>query len=263
MKSKALTLATFAALALTVCACNFSFSTARISDAQLAKEVNDKTEAVNPTTAFDTADPIIHCVVRLANAPDGTKVRARWVAVKAEGVPENEKLVDTDFSTDGSKNIIDFTLKPPPAGLAAGDYKVDIYLNPAADKEEQPAKSLPFTIKSSGAQITSAVLSNSSEGSPQVTSFSTDDEKLYCLVEFRGARVGTRLTAQWFVVQAEGVPAAQEIDSATVVIDDAKQNIATFSLTPPERGLPPGRYRVDLYLDNSSAPVKSLPFAIE
>jgi preprotein translocase subunit SecD len=201
--------------------------------------------------------------VRLANAPDGTKVRARWVAVKAEGTAENQKLVDTDIATHSSQNVIDFTIKPPPAGLAAGDYRVDIYLNPAADKEGQPAKSLPFSVKSSGPQITTAVLSSSPEGSPQVTSFPTDAEKLYCLVEFRGARVGTRMAARWFVMEAEGETINQEMASADLVIDDLKQNVATFSFAPSRRGLPPGRYRVDLHIDNSGAPAKTLAFTIE
>jgi Na+-translocating ferredoxin:NAD+ oxidoreductase RnfG subunit len=57
MRRKALTLSMFAALAITFSACSFTFSTARIADAKLSKEVSDSSEALNPTNAFDSADP--------------------------------------------------------------------------------------------------------------------------------------------------------------------------------------------------------------
>jgi hypothetical protein len=128
-------------------ACEFKFSTARIADVKMSKEVNDKTEAVNPTTTFESGDPVIHCVVQLANAPDDTKLKARWVAVKAEGIKENEKLAETDITAGGSSNVVDFTLKPSGRGLPPGDYKVDIYLNPESGKENPPDKSLTFNVR--------------------------------------------------------------------------------------------------------------------
>ena len=54
------------ALAMLSLACGFHFSTARIIEAQLSKEVNDKQEVVNPTTSFDSNERVIHAVVRLA-----------------------------------------------------------------------------------------------------------------------------------------------------------------------------------------------------
>ena len=55
-------------LAAALSACQFSFSTARIADAQMSKAVNEKKEAVNPTNVFDATDKI-HCVVKFVNAP--------------------------------------------------------------------------------------------------------------------------------------------------------------------------------------------------
>ncbi len=112
----------------------------------MAKSVNDKKEAVDPTGSFNPDVPVIHCVVTLANAPDDTKVKARWSVVSAEGQEPNSKIADTDIVAGGSNNIVDFTLKPS-GELPVGEYKVDIYLNPKPENEGQPAKTLSFTVK--------------------------------------------------------------------------------------------------------------------
>lgn len=127
--------------------CNVSYSTANIADAKLAKEVNADKEAVDPTNSFEANIPLIHCVVKLANAPEDTKVKAKWSVVNVPGQEANYKIVESDVTAGGAKNIIDFTFKPPPQGLPSGEYKVDVYLNPKPEKEEPPAKTLTFTIK--------------------------------------------------------------------------------------------------------------------
>jgi hypothetical protein len=134
------------AFAAAASACNVSYSSARISDAKMAKSVNDKKEAVDPTSSFDPDVPVIHCVVNLANAPDDTKLKARWSVVKAEGQEPNSKIADTDIVAGGNNNIVDFTLKPS-GELPVGEYKVDIYLNPKPENEGQPAKTLTFSVK--------------------------------------------------------------------------------------------------------------------
>jgi hypothetical protein len=129
-------------------ACNVSFSTARIADATLAKDVNADKEAVGPTNTFDPNVPVIHCVVKLANAPDDTKVRAKWSVVNVPGQEPNYKIIESDVdNAGGGKNIVDFTFTPGPKGLPAGEYKVDLYLNPKPEKTDPPAKTLTFTIK--------------------------------------------------------------------------------------------------------------------
>lgn len=129
-------------------ACNVSFSTARIADATLAKDVTADKEAVGPTTTFDPHIPVIHCVVKLANAPDDTKVRAKWSIVNVQGQEPNSKIVESDVdNAGGAKNIVDFTFTPSAQGLPVGEYKVDLYLNPKPGKDDPPAKTLTFTIK--------------------------------------------------------------------------------------------------------------------
>lgn len=147
MKVKINGLLTLAVMFVALTACECSFSTAGIRDATLCKSVTDKTEPVNPTTTFATDDKVIHCVVTLGSAPDGTKVRARWSVVKVAGEDPNKKVAETDISTKSGQNVIDFTLTAAGAGLPQGDYKVDLFLNPKTTEEGPPDKTVNFSVK--------------------------------------------------------------------------------------------------------------------
>lgn len=175
---RGITTAVLVALTMAPLACGFHFSTARIIEAQLAREVNEKKEVVAPTTSFDSNDQVIHAVVRLATAPHNTKVKARWLAVKVEGIPDHQLVAETNVDAGGSNNVIDFTLTPSETGLPPGGYKVDLYLNPQEGKELQPAKTLNFTVTASGPAIAQATMAKGSDGESPTTVFARDEEKL-------------------------------------------------------------------------------------
>jgi hypothetical protein len=260
---RGITTAVLLALAMMSLACEFGFhfSSARIIEAQLAREVNDKKEVVNPTTSFDSNDRVIHAVIRLSTAPDDTKVKARWLAVKVEGVPDNQLISETSIDAGGLNDTIDFTLMPSETGLPPGDYKVDFYLNPPEGKESPPAKTLNFTVKSAGPTIAQAKMAKGSDGESPTTVFARDAEKFYCYVQMRGKTAGTKVAARWIAVEAQGVDPNFEIDSSQIVLE-SDQTLINFSLARPANGWPPGKYRVDLYLGDSSEPVRSLPFNV-
>ncbi len=102
-------------------ACEFSASTASISEAVMARDA----EGTQPTTTFAPSDTF-YCLVRLANAPDGTMVRAVWTAVEVEGSDPNT-LIDESSVESGSGNL-EFNLTNSNL-WPAGSYKVDLYLN--------------------------------------------------------------------------------------------------------------------------------------
>ncbi len=253
--------AQLAALAMLSLACGFHFSTARIIEAQLAREVNEKREVVTPTTSFDSNDQVIHAVVRLGAAPDNTKVKARWLVVKAEGIPDHQLVTETSVDAGGSNNVVDFTLTPSETGLPPGDYKVDLYLNPKEGKESQPARTLNFTVKASGPAIAQATMAKRRDGESPTTVFAGDAEKFYCYVQMRGKTAGANVSARWIAVEAQGVDPDFEIDRSQIALDGA-QNLINFSLARPANGWPPGKYRVDLYLGDSPEPVRSLSFNV-
>jgi hypothetical protein len=244
--------------AVLAAACSFSFSTASIAEVQMAKGVTDKMEAINPTTMFESTDSVLNCLVKLANAPDKTVVKAVWTAVNAQGQSPNTKFGETPIETDGVKNVINFNYTPPAAGLPVGDYKVDLYLNPEPGKEAPPTKTVTFTVKAGRPTINVVKLSASENGAP-VTEFAGDVTVLYCSVNVRGG-VGTKVSAAWVAVEVGDVEPNHEINRPSVVLE-AGQNLATFTLKVPN-GIPPGRYRADIYLGDATTADKSVSFTV-
>jgi hypothetical protein len=119
-----------------VAACNFSISTANITQATLAKDVKpDSLEPIDPTTTFPVDQPVIHLVVNVANAPSDTKVKAAWTAVEVGDVaPANTQIAEVTVTLDTS-GTAHFTLSIPDTGAwPVGKYKVDVYLNDKLDR---------------------------------------------------------------------------------------------------------------------------------
>lgn len=112
-----------ATLALSVAACEFSFSTANISDAYMAADP----DGAQRTTSY-APDATLYAIVELANAPDDTVVKASWYAVSVEGVEPNF-LIDEATITGGDARLT-FDLQNE-AGFIwpTGSYRVDLYLN--------------------------------------------------------------------------------------------------------------------------------------
>lgn len=260
MKSITIRLAMIVAMAAVFSAGKCSFSTANIKDVKMGKGLNDKFEVVDPATTFDANEKTIHCVAYLANAPDNTKVRAEWIVVNAEGHKPGEKLVESSLDLGGSKNVADFYITPPQSGLGAGEYKVDLFLNPDPAKPQPPTKSVSFTVKAIPAEIVSAFLSTEVDGSERVTEFPAGTTAFYCFAQLKGKTAGAKVSASWVAVEAEGFAPGSEIKKTDLVLQGA-QDLAKFSLTLPG-GFPTGRYRVDILLGNSISPSQGLAFSV-
>ena len=117
-------------------ACNFSISTANITQATLAKDVKPDTwEPVDATTTFSTEQPVIHLVATVANAPSDTKVKTVWTAVDVgDAAPANTKIDEAEVTLDAS-GTAHFTLSLPASGAwPVGKYKVEVYLNDKLDR---------------------------------------------------------------------------------------------------------------------------------
>jgi hypothetical protein len=111
-----------------------------IQEIVLAKNTEgSEAEPVDPTTVFEP-DSTIHAVVRINEAPAGTKYEASWFVIDAgEDVEKNALINKTNITTDGTRNI-DFTLRPLKS-FPPGSYRVDISVNGVFHSSET------FTIK--------------------------------------------------------------------------------------------------------------------
>jgi hypothetical protein len=121
-------------------ACNFSASTANISDLKLGKDQ----AATQQTTTFAPADTV-YAVATISNAPGAVKVTGRLaiedVAGEEKGpIPGLEKTLDLPGSGTAT-----YTFTPPPSGFPKGKYKVEVHmLNEAGEKKDE--KSVTFTV---------------------------------------------------------------------------------------------------------------------
>jgi hypothetical protein len=121
-------------------ACNFSASTANISDLKLFKDKG----ATQQTTTFAASDTI-YAVATISNAPGAVKVTGRLAIEDVEGeqsgpIPGLEKTLDLPGSTTAT-----YTFTPPTSGFPKGKYKVEvIMLNEAGEQKDQ--KSASFTV---------------------------------------------------------------------------------------------------------------------
>jgi hypothetical protein len=126
----------FLLVAVVAAACEFSFSTANITQAVLSKDIKEDTfEPIDPTSTFPTDQAVINLVVTVANAPSDTKVKTVWTAVDVgDAAPPNTKIDDAEVTLDSSGNA-HFTLSVPNSGAwPVGKYKVEIYLNDKLDR---------------------------------------------------------------------------------------------------------------------------------
>src|ERR1043166_7835121 len=110
-----------AALAAIVMACNFSATTANISNVKIGKDRNVNQE----TTTFADSDPI-YVVATISNAPGKVKVKGQMIVDSAEGLtagpfPGLEKTLDLEGSGTAT-----YSFTPPPSGWPKGKYKVDV-----------------------------------------------------------------------------------------------------------------------------------------
>ena len=121
------------AVVLATVACEFSASTANITNAVMTKDQEGKTQ----TTVYAPTDAF-YCIVSLANAPDDTKVKAVWTAVDVAGVAANTQILEIEMVTGLSKLTFTLTNDNP---WPAGKYKVDIQLNGTT------AKTVEFQVK--------------------------------------------------------------------------------------------------------------------
>jgi hypothetical protein len=237
-------------------ACNSNGSSASIHSVTLSRSISDEQQAVDSTTEFRTTDSIIHCVVELGDAPKGVAVRATWVAVSVDGVEGNNAFSSTVVETDGESNLMDFALHT--SSLRPGRYRADVYLNP--EEGAEPDRSIAFTLN--GPRIVDVFIStdpNSIEMEPVVPPAA---KMILCRVALAEPAPNTTVYSSWVAEDVHGGDIAPDTEFQrvpyTLKEDEAE---ITFSFVPTEP-LPPGTYRVDLYIGNATSPFGSIRFDV-
>lgn len=104
-----------------------------LADVTLARDEAGR----QPTTVF-FPDETFYCIVELANPAEGTRIKARWIAVDAENTPANFFIDETEITTD--EETIYFELQNDNL-WPAGKYEVELYIN------DRQVRTLTFTVQ--------------------------------------------------------------------------------------------------------------------
>jgi hypothetical protein len=116
-------------------------STASLSEATMAENVNEDLSPLNATDVFNIDAPEIHCSVKLSNAPVDTEVKGEWIYVEGEGENVENYLIDSTILITEGTRYLDFSLSIPDNGWPIGEYELVLSIN---GKEKM---SVPFFVK--------------------------------------------------------------------------------------------------------------------
>jgi hypothetical protein len=113
-----------------------SVTTARLTDAAMASKIDASTmQAIVKTKTFEQGVKVIYATALLKNAPDDTKIGAKWYYVT------NDEEIATDMVTNTETNqYISFSITLD-AGFPAGDYKVELFI------DDKQVETLEFQVK--------------------------------------------------------------------------------------------------------------------
>jgi len=142
MNSKLNYIFTLGALMIVALACNYSATTANLSDVKLGL---DKTAAASKST-FDPTDEIF-AVSALNNTSSKHKVKFRLLFDGVEGAESGTVAykLDKDLDIEGSRDFW-YTFSVPGVGFAPGKYKVEFVLMDEDGKKEIDRKALGFKV---------------------------------------------------------------------------------------------------------------------
>jgi hypothetical protein len=122
-------------LVFAVLACNMSkngnsSSNGPISEGHMAKDNNG--EPGDKTNTFSPSDRTVHCVVTLAEAKEGQRLKFTWSVVDAQDT-KNEKLKDIEYTTTSGDNVVHGHLTWS-KDWPSGKYKCEVEVNDHLEK---------------------------------------------------------------------------------------------------------------------------------
>ncbi|MBK8598339.1 MAG: hypothetical protein IPP07_13820 [Holophagales bacterium] len=101
---------------------------------------SDSRETMEERKSFPPTQPKIYVFAMVADAPKDTAVKAVWIAEKVEGQKPDTKFAERTTKFPGGATWIPFSYSKPDPQWAAGNYRVELYL------DKDLASTVKFTI---------------------------------------------------------------------------------------------------------------------
>ncbi|MDP1592052.1 MAG: hypothetical protein Q8M07_30105 [Prosthecobacter sp.] len=221
----------------------------------MAKDADEDQRAVDETREFAGTEKAV--LVGVGNLGLSSWLEASW---KVGGKVDDAGT--RSFTMKENKNDVPFSFSFVPAGgWPAGTHEVSLML------DGQEVANEKFTVKVGApmAGKTKLVLDSSrlfrddgnGEEGKEVKAFSADDTMLHARWNLKEKALAKGVQFVWVLVEAEG---EKEQVIATADIEPAVSDQITSSLTT-KKGLPVGRYRIDLLQDGKV--LDSKPFEVK
>jgi hypothetical protein len=242
-----------------------------ISSLVLARDVKPGTfDPIEETDVYSWEQPQFHALVRVADAPAGTLVRAVWTAVDVgDAAAPNTQVAEDVKEARGTLNL-HFTAVPDYGRWPPGSYKLKVYLNGKLDRTVNftvVAAQTSMTHRASVCPPISPPALYPSEIIQGVTMTLDVDEKtkeplnptsvfppsavFHAVVAVQDAPDDTTVSASWYATDLGDVASCNLQLLRTDVVVDVSRNV-DFSLTS-KIPWPEGRYRVEIAVNDALA----------
>lgn len=243
------------ALAMFMVGCTDSSAPPQLLDGVLCHTINAVGEPVDPTKEFTSMDSAIRCVLIFQQSEGVAKIHGKWSVARVPGMDPGTTLGEVAVQSAPNSKYVTLSLTPA-SPLPAGDYQLEIFIDPdpkkQAQKEQQPDQTLPFKVISKGPQITNSFLASDLQGKQRSKVFPLSTSAIYAHLKLADVPPKTTLTASW-VQDGNG-----EIDRVPITLRRGEESVV-FVLTL-ESGLSSGNYHALFFFNNQSAPALTLPF---
>lgn len=227
----------------------------KVVSVTLAKGVDEEQRAVDETREFHGTEKVV--LVGVGNLGLSSWLEASW---KIDG--QVDEAGTRSFTMKENKNDVPFSFSFVPAGgWPAGTHEVALVLDGTEVASEK------FTVKVGApmAGKTKLELDSSQlfrddgkgEAGKEVTEFTTDDTILHAQWNLKEKALAKGVQLVWVLVEVEG---EKEQVIATADIEPAVSDQITSSLAT-KKGLPAGKYRIDLLQDGKL--LDSKPFEVK
>lgn len=244
----------------------------KLLSVNLAKGTAKSHESVDDAHVFDSTDQV--CLVGVADLGLSSWLEATW---KVGGKVDEEGSRTLDIKENKANVPLVFSFLPA-GGWPAGLHEVSLQLDgqevakkkftvkagsPSAPLEEPGIEVAQLSMKG-GKSGTLAIQSarlfkddGKGEAGKEVKSFTTQDTELHAQWTLKEKALAKGIQLAWVLVESEG---EEEQVLVTVDVEEALSDEITSSLTA-KKGLPPGKYRIDLLQDGNV--LDSKPFQVK
>jgi len=220
--------------------------------------------------AFATGTPKICCQAKVFNAPQRTKVQARWVAIHAAEM-RNIELARESLQCEGTR-LLSFYLTAPEGkdNFPSGSYSVSLYLN-----DEQVAilyfKVVDLRMLEEAPLLSGLTLSKSFTQPTKPANithcFAPNTAVICCCGHYGNAAPGrTKLKVEWVAVITNEWQNVTLMETSFTFGSERGDTLLSFPVEYLQRNWlidkwPMGRYSITLYVDGEKA--ASLYFKVE